>query len=114
MSGCPASGIDIVSDGELRRDNDIDYFLARVSGVQIPVTVRSFYYDYYDTLVVDPLPAAPPPLGLDDYRFTRQYTDRPVKFSFTGPFSISRRMRGRAVPGRAPRPWEWRSRRSIS
>jgi methionine synthase II (cobalamin-independent) len=24
------AGIDIVSDGELRRDNDIDYFLARI------------------------------------------------------------------------------------
>ena len=30
------AGIDIVSDGELRRDNDIDYFLARMPGVQIP------------------------------------------------------------------------------
>ena len=91
------AGIDIVSDGELRRDNDIDYFLARIPGVQIPVTVKSFYYDYYDSLVVDPLPTDPPPLGLaDDYRFTRQYTDRPVKFSFTGPFSLSHRIRNKA------------------
>ena len=29
------AGIDIVSDGELRRDNDIDYFLARIPGVRI-------------------------------------------------------------------------------
>src|ERR1700685_4726483 len=29
------AGIDIVSDGELRRDNDIDYFLARVPRVLI-------------------------------------------------------------------------------
>ena len=91
------AGIDIVSDGELRRDNDIDYFLARIPGVQIPVTVKSFYYDYYDTVVVDPLPTDPPPLGLaEDFRFTRQYTDRPVKFSFTGPFSLSHRMRNKA------------------
>lgn len=91
------AGIDIVSDGELRRDNDIDYFLARIPGVQIPVTVKSFYYDYYDSLVVDPLPTDPSPLGLaDDYRFTRQYTDRPVKFSFTGPFSLSHRVRNKA------------------
>ena len=86
------AGIDIVSDGELRRDNDIDYLLARIPGVQIPVTVKSFYYDYYDTVV-----AYPPPLGLaDDYRFTRQYTDRPVKFSFTGPFSLSHRIQNKA------------------
>lgn len=92
------AGIDIVSDGELRRDNDIDYLLARIPGVQIPVTVKSFYYDYYDTVVTEPLPTSePPPLGLaDDYRFTRQYTDRPVKFSFTGPFSLSRRIQNKA------------------
>ena len=47
-----AAGIDIVSDGELRRDNDIDYLLARITGVHIPVTVKSFYYDYYDCPVV--------------------------------------------------------------
>ena len=29
------AGIDIVSDGELRRDNDVDYFLARIPGVHI-------------------------------------------------------------------------------
>ena len=91
------AGIDIVSDGELRRDNDIDYLLARIPGVQIPITVKSFYYDYYDIIVADPLPTNPPPLGLaDDYRFTRQYTDRPVKFSFTGPFSLSHRIHNKA------------------
>ncbi|MGH3883885.1 MAG: hypothetical protein ACRDRC_10855, partial [Pseudonocardiaceae bacterium] len=91
------AGIDIVSDGELRRDNDIDYLLARIPGVQIPITVKSFYYDYYDTVVADPLPTDPPPLGLaDEYRFTRQYTDRPVKFSFTGPFSLSHRIKNKA------------------
>ena len=30
------AGIDIISDGELRRDNDVDYLLARVPGVEIP------------------------------------------------------------------------------
>jgi methionine synthase II (cobalamin-independent) len=49
------AGIDIVSDGELRRDNDIDYLLARIPGVQIP-----------------------------------------VKFSFTGPFSLSHRIQNKA------------------
>ncbi|HET9256835.1 MAG TPA: hypothetical protein VFO16_16780 [Pseudonocardiaceae bacterium] len=91
------AGIDIVSDGELRRDNDIDYLLARIAGVRIPVTVKSFYYDYYDTPVVtEPLPAGSPALGLDeDFRFTRAHTDRPIKFSFTGPFSLSHRVRNK-------------------
>jgi len=92
------AGIDIVSDGELRRDNDLDYLLARITGVHIPVTVKSFYFDYYDSPVVaEPLPLDPPlPLGLaEDFHFTRAHTDRPIKFSFTGPFSLSRRIQNK-------------------
>src|SRR6266436_5408490 len=106
------AGIDIVSDGELRRDNDIDYFLARIPGVHIAQRAKSDYYDYYDADVSAPLPeddkeffpgGTTPPyppgvkdmsgLGLaGDFEFTRALTDRPVKFSFTGPFSLSRRL----------------------
>jgi 5-methyltetrahydropteroyltriglutamate--homocysteine methyltransferase len=92
------AGIDIVSDGELRRDNDIDYFLARMPGVHIPQRAKADYYDYYDAEVSRPLPAGEGvSLGLaTDFGFTRQLTDRPVKFSFTGPFSLSRRIRNGA------------------
>src|SRR6202044_110503 len=81
------AGIDIVSDGELRRDNDVDYFLARIPGVHIPQRAKTDYFDYYDAEVTRPLPELPeglpssPGLGLaDDYRFTRLLTQRPVKF----------------------------------
>ena len=92
------AGIDIVSDGELRRDNDVDYFLARIPGVNIPQRAKTDYFDYYDAEVTRPLPELPdePGAGLalaDDFRFTRQLTHKPIKFSFTGPFSLSRRIR---------------------
>jgi 5-methyltetrahydropteroyltriglutamate--homocysteine methyltransferase len=90
------AGVDIVSDGELRRDNDIDYFLERLPGVEIPQLAKTHYYDYYEAVVHRPIPASDdsPPMGLvDDYRFTREQTDNPVKFSFTGPFSLSKRVR---------------------
>ncbi len=92
------TGIDIVSDGELRRDNDIDYLLARIPGVDIPHRAKTDYYDYYEAEVTRPLPE---PEGADqslaaDFTFTREHTARPVKFSFTGPFSLSRRIRGTA------------------
>ncbi len=88
------AGIDIVSDGELRRDNDIDYFLARIPGVHIAQRAKSDYYDYYEAQVTAPLPEDDKvSLGLAaDFDFTRGLTDRPVKFSFTGPFSLSRRV----------------------
>ena len=52
------AGVDIVSDGELRRDNDIDYLLTRIPGVQIPHRSKTDYYDYYEAQVTAPLPEA--------------------------------------------------------
>jgi 5-methyltetrahydropteroyltriglutamate--homocysteine methyltransferase len=89
------AGIDIVSDGELRRDNDVDYLLSRVPGVESPDPVKAFYFDYLDLHLPRQLPdPGPAPLGLAaDLQFTRAHTDRPVRFSVTGPFSLSRRLR---------------------
>jgi 5-methyltetrahydropteroyltriglutamate--homocysteine methyltransferase len=102
------AGIDIVSDGELRRDNDIDYFLARMPGIEIPDTAKDFYFDYYEAHLTAPLPEPAPrpeedstPLRLaDDFSFTAAHTSAPIKFSFTGPFSLARRVRGNAYPDR--------------
>jgi 5-methyltetrahydropteroyltriglutamate--homocysteine methyltransferase len=88
------AGVDIVSDGELRRDNDIDYLLTRIPGVEIPDRAKTDYYDYYDAQVRAPLAEAAvmrPGLATD-FAFTREQTRRPIKFSFTGPFSLSRRI----------------------
>lgn len=92
------AGVDVVSDGELRRDNDIDYLLARIPGVSLLDETKAYYYDYYDAEVVGPLPTSDTSaLGLvDDFVFSCTQTDRPVKFSFTGPFSLSRRLRNKA------------------
>jgi 5-methyltetrahydropteroyltriglutamate--homocysteine methyltransferase len=92
------AGIDIISDGELRRDNDIDYLLAAVPGVEILHRAKADYLDYYDAQVSRPLPE-PDGLGMGlagEYRFASQLTDVPVKVSLTGPFSLSRRIRDTA------------------
>ncbi|MGI9053079.1 MAG: hypothetical protein ACR2HQ_10580 [Ilumatobacteraceae bacterium] len=92
------AGVDIVSDGELRRDNDVDYLLARIPGVEVAGDVKAYYFDYLDATVARPLPSDDgTPLGVvDEYRFTAGHTDRPVKVSLTGPFSLSRRIDNRA------------------
>ena len=95
------AGIDIVSDGELRRDNDIDYLLARIPGVEHPAARPR----PTTTTTTTPRSSARCPSSERAVaawawprtsRFTRSHTDRPIKFSFTGPFSLSRRIRNEA------------------
>jgi 5-methyltetrahydropteroyltriglutamate--homocysteine methyltransferase len=88
------AGVDIVSDGEVRRDNDLDYLLARIPGIEIVHPTKQSYFEYFETRVAYPLPdAGEIPLGLvDDFEFVRAQTDQPIKLSFTGPYSLCRRV----------------------
>ena len=52
------AGLDIVTDGELRRDNMIDYFVERLPGIQIDRSSKKFYYDFYDSEVLGKIPMA--------------------------------------------------------
>ena len=85
------AGLDIVTDGEMRRDNMMDYFLERFPGVQIDRSSKKFYYDFYNCAVEGKLPLAP--LGLaEDFRFLRAFTERETKFCVTGPHALTKRI----------------------
>jgi 5-methyltetrahydropteroyltriglutamate--homocysteine methyltransferase len=86
------AGVEVVSDGELRRDNMIDYFALRLPGVEIDHASKKSYYDYYDSVVRGPMPTGR--LGLvEDAQFLRRFTDRETKISVTGPHSLVKRIR---------------------
>jgi 5-methyltetrahydropteroyltriglutamate--homocysteine methyltransferase len=92
------AGLDVISDGELRRDNMIDYFVEKLPGVEVDHGSKKFYYDFYDAVVRGRMPTAP--LGLvADFRFLRQFTDRRTKISITGPHSLVKRIRNEGYPG---------------
>jgi 5-methyltetrahydropteroyltriglutamate--homocysteine methyltransferase len=92
------AGVDVVSDGELRRDNMIDHFTTRLPGVQIDHASKKFYYDFYDCVVRGRLPTGS--LGLvEEFRFLRRFTERRPKVSITGPHSLVKRMRNEYYPG---------------
>ncbi|MGH7279395.1 MAG: methionine synthase [Candidatus Rokuibacteriota bacterium] len=91
------AGIDIVSDGEIRRDNMIDYFAVRLPGVEIDHASKRFHHDFFDKVVRTRL--VPAPLGLtQDFEFLRRFTDRRAKLSVTGPHSLAKRLRNEAYP----------------
>jgi 5-methyltetrahydropteroyltriglutamate--homocysteine methyltransferase len=91
------AGIDIITDGELRRDNMVDYFVERFPGVQIDRSSKKFYYDFYDCSVQGKLPMSA--LGLTgDFRFLRAHTERETKFCVTGPHYLAKRIRNEHYP----------------
>jgi 5-methyltetrahydropteroyltriglutamate--homocysteine methyltransferase len=86
------AGLDVVTDGELRRDNLVDHFAGRLAGVEVDRRGQSDYYDYASSVVRQPLLEAP--LGLvEEFAFTRDITDREVKFTVTGPHTLVKRIR---------------------
>jgi 5-methyltetrahydropteroyltriglutamate--homocysteine methyltransferase len=94
------AGLDVVTDGELRRDNMIDYFIERLPGVHIDRGSKKFYYDFYDSEVVGKIPMAS--LGLvQDFKFLLEYTERVPKICVTGPHSLTKRIRNKHYPSEA-------------
>ncbi|MGB9070586.1 MAG: hypothetical protein WCC21_18625 [Candidatus Acidiferrales bacterium] len=91
------AGLDMVTDGELRRDNMIDYFVERLPGVQIDRSSKKFYYDFYDSEVIGKIPMAA--IGLiEDFRFLLANTERASKICITGPHSLTKRVRNKHYP----------------
>src|SRR6266536_3433745 len=89
-----SAGIDIVTDGELQRDNMIDYFVERIPGVQVDLGSKRFYYDFYDSVVRSKLAAGP--LGLaEEVKFLRRFTDRRPKVALSGPHTLVKRVQNR-------------------
>src|SRR5213596_2607253 len=82
------AGLDVITDGELRRDNMIDYFAERLPGVQTDHSSKNFYY----SVVRGKLPMASLRLT-DDFRFLTSFTDRAAKFCVTGPHSLVKRIK---------------------
>jgi 5-methyltetrahydropteroyltriglutamate--homocysteine methyltransferase len=91
------AGVDIVSDGELQRDNMIDYFAERLPGVQVDLGSKRLYYDFYESVVRSKL--ATGALGLaDEVRFLKQFSNRHGKVSISGPHALVKRIRNEHYP----------------
>lgn len=91
------AGLDIITDGESRRDNMVDYFLERLPGIQIDRSSKKFYYDFYDSCVTSKLPTASLSL-VRDFQFLQTYTDHPTKICITGPHCLTKRLRNQFYP----------------
>ena len=87
-----ACGIDIPTDGEVRRENYIHYHCRHLEGIDFnhltPVTLRNGAYTAWLPTIVGPL--RPRELFLArEWRIAQEFTERPLKVTMPGPMTIA-------------------------
>lgn len=104
------AGVDIVSDGEQRRDNYISFVAEHLHNVKM-LTVselleyiddKASFEEILGTLDVPAFSLSNPaaagkisrkkPLALNDFRFLKKHTDRKIKVTLPGPYLLTRSM----------------------
>jgi 5-methyltetrahydropteroyltriglutamate--homocysteine methyltransferase len=95
-----AAGLDLITDGEIRRESYSNHFATALEGVDIdnPGTAldRSGHPNPVPR-VVGPI-NRPEPVGVTDLEFLRGHTDRPVKMTVPGPFTMSQQAQNDYYP----------------
>ncbi len=86
-----AAGVDIVSDGEERRDNYVYYHCRHMNGFDFenrtPIYRRSGAWKWVAPTITGPVASRQVFLPAD-YQFVRERTDRRVKMTIPGPLTI--------------------------
>lgn len=104
------AGLDVLVDGEHRRDNFYSFITEKVEGTRLmslaemldEVEDKSGFEEMLTTLDVPASAIRNPtcvgrlsrrePLALNDFRFVKSLTDKPVKVTLPGPYLLNRSM----------------------
>lgn len=104
------AGVDIVVDGELRRDNFYSFITEKVEGTRLmslaemldTVEDKAAFEEMLQTLDAPAFSIRNPtcigklrrrePLALGELKFLRSLTDRPIKITLPGPYLLTRAM----------------------
>jgi 5-methyltetrahydropteroyltriglutamate--homocysteine methyltransferase len=94
------AGIDIITDGEMRRESYSNHFATALDGIDIdnPGTAldRSGHPNPVPR-IVGPI-ERPRPIEVDDLVYLRAHTDHPVKMTVPGPFTMSQQAQNDFYP----------------
>ncbi|MFB6163710.1 MAG: methionine synthase [Haloarculaceae archaeon] len=83
------SGLDVVVDGEMRRNEMVEYFAHLIDGYEFNGRVKVWGHNYFDKpSVVDEVSYGEEWL-VDEFEFTDAVADRPVKVPITGPYTLA-------------------------
>ena len=83
------AGLDVVVDGEMRRNEMVEYFAHRIDGYEFNGPVKVWGHNYFDKPSVAGEVAYDDPWLVDEFEFTTGVTSRPVKVPITGPYTLA-------------------------
>ena len=83
------AGLDVVCDGEMRRNEMVEYFADRIPGYEFNGPVKVWGHNYFDKPSVADEVSYDEPWLVDEFEFTAGATTRPVKVPITGPYTLA-------------------------
>jgi 5-methyltetrahydropteroyltriglutamate--homocysteine methyltransferase len=85
------AGLDIVTDGEIRRESYSNHFATALAGVDLDNPGRALDRSGEEVFVprISGRIRRKYPVGVDDVKFLRANTDRRIKYTVPGPFTMS-------------------------
>ena len=94
------AGLDIITDGEMRRESYSNHFATALDGVDVDNPGSALDRSGHP----NPVPRItgpirrPTPVEVDDVRFLRAHTDRTIKMTVPGPFTMSQQAQNEHYP----------------
>ena len=83
------AGLDAVVDGEMRRNEMVEFFADRIDGYEFNGPVKVWGHNYFDKPSVASEVAYDEPWLVDEFEFTASVASRPVKVPITGPYTLA-------------------------
>jgi 5-methyltetrahydropteroyltriglutamate--homocysteine methyltransferase len=83
------AGLDVVVDGEMRRNEMVEYFAHRIDGYEFNGPVKVWGHNYFDKPSVVGEVAYDEQWLVEEFEFTTDAATRPVKVPITGPYTLA-------------------------
>jgi 5-methyltetrahydropteroyltriglutamate--homocysteine methyltransferase len=83
------AGLDTVVDGEMRRNEMVEFFAHRIDGYEFNGPVKVWGHNYFDKPSVVSEVEYDEPWLVDEFEFTRDVASRPLKVPITGPYTLA-------------------------
>ena len=83
------AGLDTVVDGEMRREEMVEFFAERIDGYEFNGPVKVWGHNYFDKPSVVEDVEYDEPWLVDEFEFVDDVAERPVKVPITGPYTLA-------------------------